>query len=288
MTAHRTMLVDIGNSAVKLAAQPAVTSAEHLAASDQPVPPPRGSAPLRMLRTALGAPDWEEEVVRQARSLLIGDGGLAAAVAAEDVPLRWVVASVNGHGTRTLRQRIAARSPQDKWVELGRADVPIGCELRNPAGVGIDRLLGAVAAWRRGGGSDVIAIDAGSAVTVDLVQQGIFRGGAILPGLRLQLSSLARGTDLLPDVAKDAFVPLEIPGRDTTAAMRTGVMLGVAGAIDRLIERYTELCADRPRVFLTGGDAAALEPLLGHSATHCDGLVLSGLSDVASALGYDG
>lgn len=283
MTERRTVLVDIGNSAIKLAAKSVVRSARSVAPPDQPDPAPPTPEPLRMLRFDLRATHWEHDVVRQVRSLL-GDGENAS----RDLPLRWIVASVNRWAKIALHQRIDAGSPEDQWRELTRADIPLRCELRNPAAVGIDRLLGAVAAWQRGGGADVITIDAGSAVTVDLVQQNIFRGGAILPGLRLQLSSLARGTDRLPDVASESLTPLEIPGRDTTAAMRTGVILGVAGAVDRLIERYSDLCDERPQAFLTGGDAVSLKPLLRHPVHHCDDLVLSGLSDVTSVLGYDG
>lgn len=294
MTEHRTVLVDVGNSAIKLAAQSVIAPPPRAASADQLAP-----KPLRMLRIDLHAADWESHVVAQAESLrsaaprhsgAAATDALAASLSAPLVglaPLRWVVASVNGRGAGALRQWIAASRPEDQWVDVTQADIPLRCELRNRGAVGIDRLLGAMAAWSHGGRTDAIAVDAGSAVTVDLVQQGVFRGGAILPGLRMQLSSLARGTDLLPDLAGDPLTPLEIPGRDTVAAIRSGVTLGIAGAIDRLIERYSEFCAGLPQVFLTGGDAAAVEPLLSHPVRRCDSLVLAGLSAVATALGYD-
>lgn len=291
MTPHRTVLVDVGNSAVKLAAHPAAAAPPRVAFAGR-----AAAEPLSMLRIDLRASEWEPRVVTEAQSLWSTaprHRGADAADRSSHAPraslasMRWVVASVNGRGAGALRRWLEASRPEDQWVEVTQADIPLRCELRNRGAVGIDRLLGAMAAWRDAGGSDAIAIDAGSAVTVDLVQQGVFRGGAILPGLRMQLSSLARGTDLLPDLAGDPLTPLEIPGRDTAAAIRSGVTLGIAGAIDRLIERYSELCADLPQVFLTGGDALSVEPLLSHSVHRCDSLVLAGLSAVATALGYD-
>ncbi|MFG0319671.1 MAG: hypothetical protein ACF8XB_20530, partial [Planctomycetota bacterium JB042] len=50
-------------------------------------------------------------------------------------------------------------------------------------------------------------------------------------------------------------------GRDTVPAIRAGVVLGVAGAIERIAR---ELGAGRDAdLVLTGGDAARLRPFLG-------------------------
>ena len=79
-------------------------------------------------------------------------------------------------------------------------ELPLRVELEKPDHVGIDRLLDAVAVnSRRAPGVPAVIIDAGSAVTVDLVDgAGAFRGGAILPGLRLMAKSLHDYTALLP------------------------------------------------------------------------------------------
>ena len=162
-------------------------------------------------------------------------------------------------------------------------------DIRNPETVGIDRLLGAFAAVRLTGSGSVISIDAGSAVTVDLVREGRFAGGAILPGIRLQFSVLSQATDRLPPVSgsdegddADPAERLEVPGKDTISAIRSGVLLGIAGAIDRLISHYTET-SDRPLpVVFTGGDAAILQPLLRHASEKVDGLVPLAIMQIAS------
>src|SRR6185312_8188631 len=94
--------------------------------------------------------------------------------------------------------------------------------------VGIDRLLDAVAAnSRRPAGVPAIIIDAGSAVTVDLVDEaGAFTGGAILPGLRLMAKALHDYTALLPLVDPPTQAP-PLPGTATIPAIESGIFWAV-------------------------------------------------------------
>ncbi|WP_164102962.1 type III pantothenate kinase [Candidatus Laterigemmans baculatus] len=302
-----TILVDVGNSAVKVAVVPTQSSPGGHDSADE-FAPASGHAsagglasvgghasvggaagrPLRFLRHDLRDASWPAALVEQSWKWFGLEPSAESLGEAFTEPRQWIVASVNGPATRALRQCVAREAAGDGWYELTHRDLAMRAELRNPAAVGIDRLLGASAAWRAAGTdaeSDraVISIDAGSAVTIDLVRGGVFLGGAILPGLRLQLSSLTQGTDLLPAVTCEGAKSLEIPGRDTVSAMRTGVMLGLSGGIDRLIDQYSEGCASPPHVYLTGGDAATLEPLLRHAVIRRDDLVLSAIADAARA-----
>jgi type III pantothenate kinase len=162
----------------------------------------------------------------------------------------WAVAGV--HPDR--RDRLL------NWLEQAGAAVrliadyrqlPIRVEVSAPEKVGIDRLLNAVAAAARvPRGTPAVIIDAGSAVTVDLVDEtGAFRGGAIFPGLAMMARSLHQFTAKLPLI--EAFEAHQMPGTDTEAAIRAGVFHAVCGGIDRLVEK---LAAADARVFLAGGD----------------------------------
>src|SRR5205807_1116 len=104
-----------------------------------------------------------------------------------------------------------------------------------PERVGIDRLLNAVAAKDRIKRSvPLLLIDAGTAITVDRVNaDGVFEGGAILPGLRLMAQALHDHTALLPRVVI-ADVPT-VPGRDTESAIQAGVYWAAAGGIKALV-----------------------------------------------------
>src|SRR5262249_58797050 len=84
------------------------------------------------------------------------------------------------------------------------------------AGVGIDRLLNAVAVnTRRGKDKPAVIVDAGSAITVDYVDRhGAFQGGVIFPGMGLMARSLDNFTALLPLVEVPESIPA-VPGKNT-------------------------------------------------------------------------
>ena len=172
---------------------------------------------------------------------------------------QWLLTGVHPSRRDRLANWLRERGHRVTTIE-GHRQLPLRIDLENPETVGIDRLLNAVAAnARRPEGSSVIVVDAGTAVTVDFVnEKGVFRGGAILPGLRLMARSLHEYTALLPLVEPIPPLP-DWPGLSTVAAIEAGVFWAVAGGILALINRGPT----HPLVFLTGGDAALLAPALG-------------------------
>ena len=133
------------------------------------------------------------------------------------------------------------------------ATIPMAASVPQPARVGADRLLGAWGA-RLHHGAPLIVVDLGTATTIDAVDAaGAFVGGAILPGLRLSLAALARGTAQLPEVRLAA--PARAIGTDTAEAIRSGVVLGHLGAVRELVDRFAAELASgrRPTVVATGG-----------------------------------
>jgi type III pantothenate kinase len=200
-------------------------------------------------------------------------------------PLVWAVAGVHPQRrdrlAEWLRQREDAVWVLDDWRRL-----PLEVRVDHPDKVGIDRLLNAVAAK-----SPVehalssILIDAGSAVTVDwLDHRGAFRGGAIFPGFRLMAQALHGYTALLPLVEiRQANPPL--PGINTRAAIEAGVFWAVAGGIEAVVRQLTDRAnADQEReVYLTGGDAALLAPILDTDYVLWPQMTLEGLRLTALA-----
>lgn len=288
MNGERTIAVDVGNSAIKLAWLEV--------------------GKMRMLAFPLRDRKWPESLVREIAALR--KPSAAETAAGELAPVeafRWLAASVNRPAAASLLQLVAAEFPQDRWSELTRTDIDLPIRIRQPETVGIDRLLGARGALRAAEAlaaaqqisgtqlqeepppqteteqQSVISVDAGSAVTVDLVRDGQFEGGAILPGIRLQLGVLNQATDRLPEVSGEDRQSLEVPGKDTISAIRCGVLHGIAGAIDRLIELSSNDLPMPPVVVLTGGDAALLQPLIRHKSFHHEGLVLSAILEIAGS-----
>lgn len=175
---------------------------------------------------------------------------------------QWLIAGV--HPARRDRLADWLRQHQQRVVILDDPQcLPLRVLLERPDYVGVDRLLDAVAAnSRRSPGTPAAIIDAGSAVTVDLLDRdGAFVGGAILPGLRLMVKALHDYTALLPIVEPPSQAP-PLPGKATHTAIEAGIFWAVAGGIEALIRAYRIHCGSTVEVFLTGGDGPLLHSVL--------------------------
>lgn len=170
---------------------------------------------------------------------------------------------------------------------FGFRQIPVGVDVDFPDRVGVDRLLNAFAGSRMSEpGRPVIVVDSGTATTVDLVTSDtVFRGGSILPGLRLSAHAMHDYTARLPLLNVDeelAELP-PLPGRNTEAAMRAGLFIGQLGAVKELIARLSLAAVNqflensRPQVFVTGGGGRQLVSHL-EDATFVDSLPLHGLA----------
>ena len=138
--------------------------------------------------------------------------------------------------------------------------MPISLGYRTPQTLGRDRIATAVGAWSIAQRGDVLVIDAGTAITYDLVTaDGCFVGGNIAPGMGLRFKSLHEHTGRLPLVDAEGETP--VMGYDTLTAIRSGVMLGLLGEIRSCIATLRQ---SHPglTVFLTGGDGKLLHSRL--------------------------
>lgn len=137
--------------------------------------------------------------------------------------------------------------------------IPIRMALRDETTVGHDRLLNALGAYGTAEQACVV-IDAGTAVTVDLVDgQGVFQGGVIAPGLTMMLHSMHEHTAALPRLDFEMPPAEDGPlGKDTASAMRLGVIGAILGLVRYQLERYADLYGAYPQVIATGGDAPRL------------------------------
>lgn len=205
-------------------------------------------------------------------------------------PLGWAVASVNP-STAALFTRWAAERGDRVCALGGPGKLPLRVLVESPDRVGIDRLLNAVAANRLREGRPAVIVDAGSAVTVDLVDEtGAFRGGAIFPGLRLMARALHDHTALLP-VVEVRQRPASVLGTSTVTAIESGVYYAVSAAIKMLASSmgvvHTHLTGrvSPSSFFLTGGDAPLLPLKVGHAHfIHWPEMTLEGIRLSAEAL----
>ena len=209
------------------------------------------------------------------REPLAGLEGLFAAFVPAPLERRApiIVASV----TPPALGRLRAAAPAAPKVARDDFPIPIATGVREPDRVGVDRLLAALAAYRRTGGACIV-VDCGTAVTVDAVDSGgVFLGGAIFPGREMMARALAAGTAQLPHVRGGA-PPESVLGKSTEEAILAGLVRGTAGALESLVAAAMMEVGLHARVVVTGGDAAVPEsPVLRRKSQVVPDLVLEGL-----------
>jgi len=154
-----------------------------------------------------------------------------------------------------LENRLAYFFFFDRHVRL-----PIEVCYQTPDTLGGDRIAVAVGANFLQPQKDILVIDAGTAITYEVIEApGIYLGGNISPGMRTRFNALNRFTKRLPLVEERAEVPLI--GTSTETAILAGVVNGIVyemdGFIDELRNKYQGLY-----VFLTGGHTFYFEKRL--------------------------
>lgn len=140
-----------------------------------------------------------------------------------------------------------------------------------PERLGIDRWLSVLAA--RDEAQTAVVVDAGTAITVDLLRHGAHQGGYILPGLLLQADALQRATARVrfPEPDWDSV----LPGRDTASCVGHGIIATVVALILSLAREHDA------SILVDGGDAGRLLPWL-PGALHRPLLMPKGMALAAS------
>jgi type III pantothenate kinase len=140
-------------------------------------------------------------------------------------------------------------------VEAG-VKTGIRIDMDNPREVGPDRIVNAVAAHQLYGGP-VIVIDMGTATTLDVVSKdGRYIGGAIAPGIIISLEALFTRTAVLPRI--ELALPKKAIGRNTIAAMQSGIVFGYIGLIEGIVGRIQAELDEPAKVVAAGGLATLI------------------------------
>ncbi|HVZ40465.1 MAG TPA: type III pantothenate kinase [Candidatus Kapabacteria bacterium] len=239
MPASQTLLVEIGNSTIKLA---------HV------------------------RPDGAMDVVRydSPEEFLKGVAGLEPAPG-----MRMVCVPVGREPSAQLLPELANLPLLRGGTALRvieRADVAgfVGTSYDTPDTLGLDRVLNLL-----GLGGDGIAISCGTAITVDAVNGGSPMWGAIAPGFRTAAQGLHDRVPVLPLVTPDDRI--FFPARDSRTSVANGVIFGAAVAAHGIAHAlaFTAFNGDPPRIVLTGGDAPLLARLwMGAAIPEVDDLLL--------------
>ena len=162
--------------------------------------------------------------------------------------------------------------------------LPISIFYQSPETLGLDRLAGLMGARHFYPAQNVLVIDAGTCITYDLIdQQDAYYGGSISPGMQLRLKSLHHFTGKLPMVDLDPYFQ-QLQGRDTRESILSGVMNGILAEVQGIIESYHQkypdlqviLCGGDARFF----DTRLKNSIFANIISLKPDLVLIGLNEI--------
>jgi type III pantothenate kinase len=167
----------------------------------------------------------------------------------------------------------------DTFIELDhKTKIPVTNAYATPKTLGMDRLAAAVGAYTKNPGKAHLVIDAGSCMTLDIIdKEGCFQGGNITPGMYMRVKAMNDHTDKLP------LVPLayheELLGRSTKMALQNGAVRGTLFEIEAFIQSARK---EYPRINinLTGGDTEFLAKYLKSKILADPNLVFVGLNEI--------
>ncbi len=194
---------------------------------------------------------------------------LAAALEEQEWALAGIASVAGDAADAELRAELTQRSAAPVHMAITAPSAPgLVNSYAEPESMGVDRWLAMLAARSRNTGPACV-IDAGTAVTIDLISvEGKHQGGYIMPGVDLQIRALTVDTGRIQVDKRETTM---MPGITTDACVGAGVWRATMGAVRSVCEDYPDHHA-----MVTGGLAATMLEL-GLKATHYPDLVMEGL-----------
>lgn len=159
-----------------------------------------------------------------------------------------------------------------------RSNFPFEIIYDTPETIGMDRLAAVAGVYNKYRSSDVMVIDAGTAITYDLLVNGKYVGGAISPGIEMRFRALNTFTGRLPLVEKNEE-DVAFPATDTIKGIRAGVINGVVFEINEYIRKFEKHHRESV-IIITGGDSEYLGKRIDHKHFTEPDLVLLGLNNI--------
>jgi type III pantothenate kinase len=198
-------------------------------------------------------------------------------------PERIVISNVAGTRIRAITMRLLEvwpDAPHPYWLVPSDRQCGVINSYRNPAQLGSDRWAALIGARHLIGAHPTMVVVCGTATTIDfLSDDGIFKGGMIMPGVGLMQRSLHQGTAALPDTSGEfAAYPTQ-----TVDAIASGCQHAQAGAIERLYAIEATREASDLVCILSGGAAGAVAPRLSIPFQQHENLVLEGLYRISQS-----
>ena len=186
-----------------------------------------------------------------------------------------IISSVVPSLTNIIKRAIG-KLTKNKILSVGPGlKTGLNIKMDNPAAVGADLVVGAVAAINEYQ-TPMIFFDMGTATTISAIDKDKnYIGTVIIPGLEVSLNSLVGGTSQLPKISLEA--PEKVLATNTVDSMKSGILYSTASYIDGMIDRIAEEMGEIKTVVATGGLASTVIPLCKKNVILDDELLLKGL-----------
>lgn len=196
-------------------------------------------------------------------------------------PQQVVVSSVSGNRCRQIVTEISlslwGQHPEFLQAERFAAGIRNNYIYANQ--LGVDRWAALVGAWHEYGPGSLVVVDAGTAVTIDILNdQGVFLGGMIFPGIATMIQSLRHSTEQIRVRHSAVFAgEIELTNLQTDPAVTHGAVNAVIGGVDRAISQHKSFLEEDLKTIISGGDAGVIKDHSAHKLIIDSKLVFRGL-----------
>jgi len=193
----------------------------------------------------------------------------------DKTPEGIIISSVVPGHTIVLKESVRGFPSKEPLIVDYRMKTGLKFDIPRPEELGADRIADSVAAYDLYKSAVAVA-DFGTATTISVVgKNAAFAGGTIMPGLGLMNKALAKGTAQLPDIPVTA--PGSALGIDTDGNIRSGIVYGTAGAVERLLDEIEKEIGCGLKVAVTGGYGSLISRFLKREHLLRPHLTLEGL-----------
>lgn len=195
-----------------------------------------------------------------------------------------IVSSVSPAMTAPLLSVIAHKVKREPIVVSCISNTGLSFAVTNPERVGADRIVAAAYAYNHFRGPAAV-VDFGTVTAISVVGRGaVFMGGALLPGVTMMARALSEYTALLPLI--DITPEVQPLGNSTEGAIASGVVIGSAGAVDRILKDIGDYLAHDLKVAVTGGNSGVVHRYLSRCDLLDQDLNLNGLKYLYDRMAY--
>lgn len=186
-----------------------------------------------------------------------------------------IISSVVPQLTEILKRAVRIFCDVDPLVVGPGVKTGLNILIDNPKQLGSDLVVDAVAALAEYK-PPLIILDLGTASTMSVIdRQANYRGGVIIPGVRLSLEALASRAAQLQNISMEA--PKHVIGTNTIACMQSGLIYGQASMFDGMIDRIEDELGEKATIVATGGLARPVLVHCKHEVIIDDDLLIKGL-----------